>query len=165
MAKREIVDCLGRDTGERLARYVWRSKPTLDPTVNRPVRCIVGQDEKGRYWAATRIGRANGQKAQTEFWLQPSETKQQAMATSREQTRSFLSTQAELYSDTVTGKKPGEKIVEVTMDDGWSICINAPGKLSPAERRVMALLDGPGRGKQEQPKSPAKIRSRDWPSR
>jgi len=165
MARREITDTLGRNTGERIARYVWRSKPTQNPVNGRAVRCIVAQDEKGQYWAGARIGRANGQKAQTEFWLQPSETKQQAMATSRELARSFLSTQAELYSDTGTGKRPGEKIVEVTMDDGWSVGINAAGKISPTERRVMALLDGSGKGEQQRPKSIAKSQSRDWPSR
>jgi hypothetical protein len=164
MEKREIVDCLGRSTGERIARYIWRSKPTRDPIIDRPVRCVVAQDEKGQYWAATRIGRGNGQKSQTEFW-ESFETKERAVAISRNQTRAFLSTQAESYSNTATDKKPGEKIVEITMDDGWSVAVNAPGKISPAEQRAMEMLDRIGKGKQTRPKAPARRGDREWPSR
>ena len=159
------MDCLGRSTGERIARYVWRSKPTEDPTIGQPVRCIVAQDEKGQYWAATRIGRGDGQKARYEFWLYPRETKQQAMELSREQTRGFLSMQAESYSNTVTDKKPGEKIVTITMDDGWSVTINAPGRITPAEQRAMARLDRIFKGEKRKPDTHAKRRGRDWPSR
>ena len=159
------MDCLGRSTGERVARYVWRSKPTRSPYTGRAVRALVVQDQKGQYWDATRIGRGDGQKARHEFWLEPSKTKEQAMAMSRQQTREYLGAEAELYSNTVTGKKPGEQIVKITMDDGWSVAINAPGKISPAEQRAIAMFERLGKGKQEAPKAPAKRSSRDWPSR
>lgn len=164
MDKREILDTSGRNTGERLAQYVWRSKPTQDPTIGRPVRCVVAMDEKGQYWAATRIGSGNGKKAQTEFW-EAFSTKDRAVFISRDQTRSFLATHAELCSTTVTGKKPGEEIVKITMDDGWSVAINAPGRITPGERRVMALLDMVGKGKHRKPKSPGKAPKREGPSR
>jgi hypothetical protein len=143
MAKREITDWHGDSTGQRIARYVWRSKPTRSPITDRPIRCIVAQDEKGGYWAATRTGRGGGQKAQYELW-EPCDTKQQAMAISRQQARGLISVHAELYSNTVTDKKPGEKIVEITMDDGWSVAINAPerpGPTCPAFARVMKLFN------------------------
>jgi hypothetical protein len=138
MAKREIMDYLGRSTGENMARYVWRSKPTYDPTTERPVRCIVIQDEKGKYWAATRTGGGNGQKASCEYW-DSWETAERAMAVSREATRGLLSTGAELYANTITDKKPGEQIVKITMDDGWSVAINAPGRVSVRTRTGKAM--------------------------
>jgi hypothetical protein len=158
MAKRDIVDGLGRSTGERIARYVWRSKPTLDPVTGRSIRCIVAQDEKGQYWSGTRIGRGNGQKASHEYW-DSWKTMDRAMSVSREATRSFLATTAELYSSTVTDKKPGEKIV--TMDDGWSVKINAPGKISPSERGVMKIFDQLGSNKTPSQKPRSRGRSID----
>jgi hypothetical protein len=141
MSDRQIFDNDG-NIAFRLQRYVWRSKPTKSPLTGRHVRCIVAQDEKGQYWAGTRIGRGDGRKAEHELWEQ-CETKQQAMAISRQQVRGFLSTDAEFYSETVTGKKPDEKIVRVTMDDGWSVAINAPeppSSPSPAFVRVMKMF-------------------------
>jgi hypothetical protein len=164
MAKREILDTLGRSTGERLVRYVWRSKPTLDPTTSRHIRCLVAQDEKGQHWAATRIGRGDGNAPKVYFW-EAFQTKDRAMAISREQTRSIVATRAELYADTVNDKKPGEKIVEVTMDDGWSVRINAPEKPAPPSRALTALLDRLGQGKKIESESPAKRKTRSGPSR
>ena len=158
MAKREIIDSLKELSGERIARYVWRSKPTRSPLSDRQVRCIVAEDEKGRYWAGLRIGRGHGQKAEYELW-ETCKTKQEAMSISRQQGRMLLSTHAELYSNTVTGKGPGEKNVEVTMDDGWKVAINAPGAPraeSPESKRLMGLLNRIGSGKTP----PQKPRSR-----
>jgi hypothetical protein len=160
MAKREIIDSFNNFSGEKLARYVWRSKPTRSPLTGRQVRCVVAQDEKGRYWAGLRIGRGNGQKAEYEMW-ETCRTKQEAISISRQQARIALSTAAELYANTIKDKKPGEQIVKVTMDDGWSVAINAPGRVSPAEARVMKLFEGHGKKKE----SPAKSLSRGrWPS-
>jgi hypothetical protein len=164
MAKRDILDWNGISTGDRIARYVWRSKPTHDPVTGRAVRCIVAQDEKGKYWAATRTGYGNGQKAICEYW-DSWDTAQKAQAVSREATRGLISTRAELYANTVTGKRPGEQIIKVTMDDGWSVAINAPGKTSPAEQRTLAMIDRIGKGKQTRPEAPARRRDRAWPSR
>jgi hypothetical protein len=166
MATREIIDFLGRSTGERIARYVWRSKPTRSPVSGRQVRCLVAQDEKGRYWDATRIGRGDGQKARHEFWLEPSATKERAMAMSRQQTREYLSAEAELYSNTITDKKRGEQIVKITMDDGWSVTINAPEKPappSPAFARVMKLFEEFGSDKKPPQKSRSRGRSKEAP--
>jgi hypothetical protein len=163
MSKREITDWQGRSFGERVARYVWRSKPTRSPVTDRPVRCIVAQDEKGQYWAATRTGQGDGQKPQYELW-EPCATKQEAMAISRQQARVMLGTEAELYSNTVTDKGPGEQIVKITMDDGWSVTINAPGKPappSPAFKRVMKLFDELGSDTKPPQKSPSRGRSID----
>ncbi len=162
MAKREIVDYLGNETGEHVQRFVWRSKPTKSPLTGSPVRCVVAQDEKGQYWGAARIG---GEKPKYEFWCQPFATKQQATAAARGQTRDFLAADCEQYSQTVSAKKPGEKIVEVRMDDGWRLSINAPGRLSPAQRKAIAIFEKLGKGKQGPTKAPEKKRSRDWPSR
>jgi hypothetical protein len=140
MPKREIIDSLKGISGARVVRYIWRSKPTRSPLSGRPVRCIVAQDEEGRYWAGLRIGRGDGKKAQYEMW-ETCKTKQEAMSISRQQARLLLGTHAEFHSDSVKEKKPGEQIVKVTMDDGWSVAINAPGRVSPAEARVMKLFD------------------------
>ena len=81
------------------------------------------------------------------------------MAISRQQARSLLSMHAELYSNAITDKKPGEQIVKITMDDGWSVAINAPerpGPPSPAAERVMKLFDELGSNK----KAPHQSRSR-----
>jgi hypothetical protein len=164
MEKREITDWRGRGTGEIVARYAWRSKPTQSPAIDRPVRCIVAQDEKGQYWAGTRIGRGNGKNAETEFW-QPFETKERAVAVSREVTRSFLSMQAEVYADTVTGKKPGEQMVKVTMDDGWSVAIHAAGRITPGEAKLQALFGGTGKSKPPSRQPSKKDRGWNWPSR
>jgi hypothetical protein len=86
MAKREIIDSFNKLSGEKIARYVWRSKPTRSPLSGRPVRCIVAQDEKGRYWAGLRIGRGDGQKVQYEMW-EACKTKQEAISISRQQAR------------------------------------------------------------------------------
>lgn len=165
MAKREIIDCIGRNTGASVARYIWRSKPTQDPSTGLAVRCLVAQDDKGRFWAGTRIGRGSTNPARHEYWLGPCATKQEAMQFSREQTREFLFACASIASDAITPKKPGEKLVEVKMDDGWSVAINAPGKLAPAERRAMATLDGLGKGTQTKSTTPKRSMARDWPSR
>jgi len=67
------------------------------------------------------------------------ETAERAMAVSREATRGLLSTGAELYANTITDKKPGEQIVKITMDDGWSVAINAPGRVSVRTRTGKAM--------------------------
>ena len=159
MAKREIINCSGRDTGERIAQFVWRSKPTSSPHTGRAVRCIVAQDEKGQYWPGTRIGPAKGGKAEYEFWTESSTKPNEAIAVAREHTREFVGMEAELYSENIKGKKPGEQIVKVSMDDGWSVAINAPEKPplpTPGFSRLMKMLDGYGSNK----KSPQKCRLR-----
>jgi hypothetical protein len=159
MAKREIVDSFNKISGAGIARYVWRSKPTRSPLSGRSVRCIVAQDEEGRYWAGLRIGRGGGQKSQFELW-ETCETKQEAISISRQQGRMLLSTHAEFCASTAEDKKRGEQIVKVTMDDGWSVEINAPGRLSPAEARVRKVFEGLGKRKESPPKSPARGRTR-----
>jgi len=140
MAKREITDWRGKITGERIARYVWRSKPTRSPLTDRPIRCIVAQDEKGQYWAATRTGRGDGQNAEYEMW-ESCASKQEAMVISRQIALGVLACQAEMYSDGVNDKR---------------VAINAPGRHSPAEARVMKLFNRVGSNK----KPPEKPQSR-----
>jgi hypothetical protein len=185
MAKRQIVDCLGKDSGASIARYVWRSKPTQSPHTGRAVRGVVAQDEKGQYWSGTRVGPGKGAKAEYEFWLHPSKTINEAVAEAREHTRGFVGMEAELYAKTITDKKPGEEIVKVTMDDGWSVAINAPDqseRITPGFTRLMNMLIGyesktkpheksqricdalgsKGKGKKT---SPERKPARGWPSR
>jgi hypothetical protein len=145
MAKREIVDCFERSTGASIARYVWRSKPIQSPHTGRAVRGIVAQDENGRYWSGTRVGPGKSAKAEYEFWLHPSRKINEAVAVARDHTRGVVEMEAELYARTITDKKPGEEIVKVTMDDGWSVAINAPDRserITPGFTRLMNMLNG-----------------------
>jgi hypothetical protein len=57
-------------------------------------------------------------------------------------TRAWISAAVESYAD--SGKepmKPGEQIIKVQMDDGWSVEINAPGKLSPLEAKLKEAFE------------------------
>jgi hypothetical protein len=143
MARRAVTGPDG-NSGFTLQEYVWRSKPTNSPLTGRPVRCVVGQDEHGQFRAATRIGLAKGGMGgvQTRFAEEPFGTKERAIEAARELTRDFLRVEAECYANTVTNTLPGEQIVRVEMDDGWSMAINAPGAISPEEARVSALFAG-----------------------
>jgi hypothetical protein len=92
-------------------------------------------------------------------------TSKHAIDEARHSTREALSDEAEMYAHKMRSHaQPGKEIVRVTMDDGWSVAINAPGRVTPAEHRVMALFKDMGKGKQERPKAQNKGRGRDWPS-
>jgi len=67
MAKREIIDYVGRKTGTSMTGYAWRSKPTRSPLTGRAVRCVVVQDDKGQFWAGARMGRVAGNDATMSF--------------------------------------------------------------------------------------------------
>ena len=165
MAGREVTRADG-SIGFVLQTFVWRSKPTRSPATGRPVRCVVGQDEHGRFRAAMRIGVAKDGSGdvETTFAVESFATKEQAIEASREFTRDFLRAEAECYAGTVTNKRPGEQIVRVEMDDGWSLAINQAGVISPEEERVMAIFAGLDRPKrqaaQEAARAPLRNRTR-----
>lgn len=159
MSEREVTTKNGK-AGFRLQRYAWRSKPTMSPLTGRAVRCVVGVDEQGGFRAATRIGCGEGQTFETKFAVESFGSKDQAIQASRGLTRDFLSHEAEVYANGVKDKRPGQEIVRVDMDDGWSTAINAAGSISPAKARVMKVFEGPGR-KQPDKKYPLRGRSID----
>jgi len=127
----------------QLQRYVWRSAPATASLPGSAIRCIVVQDEHGKFRPGIRIGRSpNGWKAETIFTDDQFVTKQEAVQFSREMTRSYISAEAECYADSVKEPMtPGEQIIKVQMDDGWSVEINASGKLSPLEEKLKEIAD------------------------
>jgi hypothetical protein len=165
MGDRHVIDRDG-NIGFRLQRYVWRSKPTASPLTGRPVRCVVGQDENGQFRPATRIGlgKEPNPAIETKFAIEPFSSKAEATQASRELTRDFLAGEAEVYSQQVKDTKPGQQIVKVEMDDGWSMAINAAGRITPEERRVMQLLSGDVTQKKHGEKTAVKRRDRNYPS-
>jgi len=124
-----------------LQRYVWRSAPATASLPGAAIRCIVGQDEHGKFRPGIRIGQfENNGKAQTIFTENQFLTKQEAVQFSREMTRAYIWGEAECYADSVKkSMKPGEQIIKVQMDDGWSVEINAPGELSPLEAKFKEI--------------------------
>jgi hypothetical protein len=162
MAEINVLDGNGQ-FGFRLQKYVWRSKPTASPLTGRSVRCVVGQDEHGKFRAATRVGRDNERgDIQTTFATESFSNKEEAIAASRDITRDYLNGEAQGYANTVTrAMKPGEQIVKVEMDDGWSTQINAPGKLDPVESRVQKIFNQMGEGKKPRKEGPKESRVRD----
>lgn len=126
-----------------LEKYIWRSAPATCSLPGAAIRCVVGQDEQGWFRAGTRLGRdEEGAKAQTMFAPLLFPDKQAAIEFSREMTREFIWAEAECYADNVkTPMKPGEQIIRVQMDDGWSVEINARGRLSPLETKLKELSE------------------------
>jgi hypothetical protein len=127
----------------QLQRYVWRSAPATCSLPGGAIRCIVGQDEHGTFRPGIRLGRSpDGGKAQTIFTDDQFLTKEEAVQASREMTRAYIWAEAECYADSVKkSMKPGERIIKVQMDDGWSVQINAPGKLSPLEEKLVEMAE------------------------
>ena len=147
-----------------MVRITWRSKPATSPLTGKAVRCVVVEDGNGRYWSGHRLGsKDNG--SQYEFWSEPLQDKRQAISDARHSTRSFLAIHAEVYSQQFKDAQAGKEIVRVTMDDGWSVAIHAPGRLTPGERKLIALFDRLGKGRQAEPKAAAKRKGREGPSR
>jgi hypothetical protein len=166
MKSREIIDYIGGPTGATVKSYEWKSQPTRGPFTGRPIRAIVVKDKFGRLWGGIRFGASATEKARTEFWGKHFNFRNDAIEEARHSTREALSAEAEMYSQKMRpNAQPGKEIVRVTMDDGWSVAINAPGRISPGERRVMALFEDMGKGTQERPKAQNKGRGRDWPAR
>jgi hypothetical protein len=162
MARREIVDYVGCPTGVTVKSYEWKSQPALGPFTGKAIRAIAVKDEFGRFWGGIRFGASATEKARNEFGSKPFEFRNDAVNEARHSARAALSAEAEIYSQKIRpNAQPGKEIVRVTMDDGWSVAINAAGRISPAERRVMTLFDEMGKGKQPQQKD----RGRGWPSR
>jgi hypothetical protein len=126
-----------------LQRYVWRSAPATCSLPGGAIRCVVGQDEHGWFRAGTRLGReVNEEKAQTMFAGEHFADKRAAIECSREMTRAYISAEAECYADSVKKPmSPGERIIKVQMDDGWSVEINAPGRLSPLEAKLKEIFE------------------------
>ncbi len=126
-----------------LQRYVWRSAPATWSSPGAAIRCVVGQDEHGKFRPGIRVGRSpNGWNLQTIFANEQFLTKEEAVQASREMTRAYISAEAECYADSVKrSMKPGERIIKIQMDDGWSVQINAPGKLSPLEAKLMEMAE------------------------
>jgi hypothetical protein len=126
-----------------LQRYVWRSAPATCSLPGGAIRCVVGQDEHGWFRAGTRLGREeNDEKAQTMFAEDEFDTKEEAIEFSREMTRAYISAEAECYADSVRKPmSPGERIIKVEMDDGWSVEINAAGKISPLEEKLKEIFE------------------------
>jgi hypothetical protein len=166
MKSREIVSYIGGPTGATINSYEWRSQPTRGPFTGKPIRAIVVRDEYGRCWGGIRFGASATENARTEFWGKHFNFKSDAIDEARHSAREALCAEAQIYTQKMLPRaQPGEEIVRVTMDDGWSYSINAPGSLSPAKRRVMALFQGIGKGKETKTEAPAKRPGRDWPSR
>jgi hypothetical protein len=126
----------------QLERYVWRSPPTKSPMTGHPVRCVVAQDDEGRFRAGTRINGGGPAVVETDYFQVPFATKEEAIQAAREITRDFLSAEAELYSARATNTKPGEELVRVVMDDGWSVSINAAEKPSATPGKTAQDLLG-----------------------
>lgn len=122
------------------------------------MRCVVAQDESGGYRAAIRIGRGDGARFEVEFAKEQFATKEVAIEASREITRGFLSADAEQYASRVTGKKPGEEIVRVRMDDGWSTSINEAMK--PDTRAAEKLLASATTPREDRGKGGAQTREK-----
>jgi hypothetical protein len=127
----------------QLQRYVWRSAPATCSLGGGAIRCIVAQDEHGKFRPGIRVAEfENAGRAQTIFTGDQFVTKQEAVQSSREMTRAWISAEAESYAASVKEPmKPGEQIIKVQMDDGWSVEINAPGKLSPLEAKLKEAFE------------------------
>jgi len=137
MAKREIIDYVGRKTGTSMTGYAWRSKPTRSPLTGRAVRCVVVQDDKGQFWAGARMGPGGGERCHNELWSEPFSAKDGAVKESRSMTRDFLSAHTEMAAMTENQTrrfKPGEVMASASMDDGWRIEIRAPERMSAAAK-------------------------------
>jgi hypothetical protein len=107
---------------------------------------MVVEDGKGRFWTGHRVGSKDGV-GNYEFYSEPLKDRGEAMIEARNSTRSYLACQAEFYSERTEGKRPGQEIVRVTMDDGWSVAIRAAeGRMGgvmaekPVERLVSTRI-------------------------
>ena len=165
MSDRSIIDYFGRRTGATLQEYVWKSKPTRSPYTDRAVRCVVVEDEMGRYWGGARIGPGDGEKGRNELWIHPFRTKEAAMKLAREFARSFLTAEAEQQANDMPNAAQGKELVRVTMDDGWSVAINAPAPKVADKARLEAFFERLAKSSKMPSPEQKKGRSRDWPSR